>query len=83
MFNVAKCDNIKMSHTIPLTEEMKRCAYCKWHNSFYHATNDCNIFRRQIHSAINEGRLSFQEIHIYRQHFPINILDLVDKKVLV
>jgi hypothetical protein len=29
-------------------EELKRRAYCKWHNSFSHATNDCNVFRRQI-----------------------------------
>jgi hypothetical protein len=43
-FNVAKCDrifdellkngNIKLTHTIPPMEELKRRAYCKWHNSF-------------------------------------------------
>jgi hypothetical protein len=52
-FNVAKCDkifdellkngNIKLAHTTP-PDELKRRAYCKWHNSFSHATNDCNIF---------------------------------------
>ena len=66
-FDVAKCDRIfdelnklgyiKLSHAVPLLEELKRHAYCKWHNSFSHATNDCNMFRRQIQSAINEGRL--------------------------
>jgi hypothetical protein len=72
-FNVAKkCDkifdellkngNIKLTHTIPPPDELKRCAYCKWHNSFSHATNDCYVFRRQIQSAINGGRLSFQEM---------------------
>jgi hypothetical protein len=55
-FNVAKCDkifdellkngNIKLTHTIPPDDELKRRAYCKWHNSFSHATNDCNVFRR-------------------------------------
>jgi hypothetical protein len=50
-FNVAKCDkifdellksgNIKITHTVPPTNELKRCA---WHNSFSHATNDCNVF---------------------------------------
>jgi hypothetical protein len=55
-FNVAKCDkifdellkngNIKLTHTIPPIDELKRRAYCKWHNSFSHATNDCNVFRR-------------------------------------
>jgi hypothetical protein len=54
-FNVGKCDkifdellkngNIKINHTVPPANELKRCAYCKWHNSFSHATNDCNIFR--------------------------------------
>jgi hypothetical protein len=68
-FNVAKCDkifdellkngNIKLTHTIPPPDELKRHAYCKWHNSFSHATNDCNVFRRQIQLAINEGRLAF------------------------
>jgi hypothetical protein len=68
-FNVGKCDkifdellnngNIKINHTVPSVDELKRRAYCKWHNSFSHATNDCNVFRRQIQSAINEGRLKF------------------------
>jgi hypothetical protein len=50
MFDVAKCDKIfdelhrggyiKLSHTLPLVEELKRGAYCKWHNSYSHATND-------------------------------------------
>jgi hypothetical protein len=56
---LVKSDNIKMTHTIPPTDELKRKAYCKWHNYFSHATNDCNVFRRQIQSAINEGRLIF------------------------
>jgi hypothetical protein len=69
IFNVAKCNrifdellkngNIKLTHTIPTMEELKRRAYCKWHNSFSYATNDCNVFRPQIQSAINEGRFSF------------------------
>jgi hypothetical protein len=54
-FDVAKCDKIcdelhkarciKMPHTIPPLDELKQKAYCRWHNSFCHATNDCNIFR--------------------------------------
>ena len=64
-FDVSKCDrifdelnklgHIKLFHAIPPLEELKRRAYCKWHNSFSHATNDCNVFRRQIQSAVNEG----------------------------
>jgi hypothetical protein len=49
-----------MTHTIPPADELKRKAYCKWNNSFSHATNDCNVFRRHIQSTINEGRLIFQ-----------------------
>jgi hypothetical protein len=54
-FNVGKCDkifdellkngNIKIDYTVPPTEELRRRAYCKWHNSFSHATNGCNVFR--------------------------------------
>jgi hypothetical protein len=54
-FNFAKCDkifdkllkngNIKLPHTIPSIEELKRRVYCKWHD-----TNDCNVFCRQIQS---------------------------------
>jgi hypothetical protein len=53
-FNVGKCDkifdellksdNIKISHTIMYVDELKGRAYCKWHNLFSHAINDCNIF---------------------------------------
>jgi hypothetical protein len=83
-FNVAKCDKIfKLTHTIPPPDELKRRAYCKWHNSFSHATNDCNVFCRQIQSAINEGRLAFQEIQVDIQPFPINTIEPTCKKVLV
>jgi hypothetical protein len=68
-FNVGKCDkifdeilengNIKINHTIPSTDELRHLVYYKWHNSLSHATNDCNVFRRQIQSNINEGRLKF------------------------
>jgi hypothetical protein len=91
-FDVAKCDKIfdelhkgsyiKLSHTLPL-EELKRRAYCKWHNSYSHATNDCNVFCRQVQSIINEGRLSFKEIQIDRSPFPVNKLDLDNLAVLI
>ena len=92
-FDVAKCDRIfdamlkdkyiRLSHTIPPFEELKRRAYCKFHNSFSHATNDCNVFRRQIQSAINDGRLSFADMQIDKQPFPLNTLELHGKKVLI
>ena len=62
-FDVSKCDrifdellrlgHIKITHVIPPLEELRRRAYCKFHNSHSHATNDCNVFRRQIQSAMN------------------------------
>jgi hypothetical protein len=57
-FNVSKCDkifdelvksgSIKVTHNIPPPDELKRRVYCKWHNSFSYAINDCNVFRQQI-----------------------------------
>jgi hypothetical protein len=32
----SKSENIKLTHTIPPLEELKRRAYCKFHNSFSH-----------------------------------------------
>jgi hypothetical protein len=92
-FNVGKCDkifdellkngNIKINRSVPSTDELKRRAYCKWHNSFSHATNDCNVFRRQIQSAINEGRLKFQEMQVDTEPFPMNMIDFKGKNVLI
>jgi hypothetical protein len=64
-------------------------AYCKWHNSYSHATNDCNIFRRQIQSAINEGRLVLGDNKMQLGHDPfpantsLNMVELEGKKILV
>jgi hypothetical protein len=92
-FNVGKYDeifdellkngNIKINHTVPPTDKLKRHAYCKWHNSFSHATNDCYVFRRQIQSAINEGRLKFQEMQVDTEPFTMNVIDFEGKKVLI
>jgi hypothetical protein len=78
-----KSGNIKLTHTIPPLEELKRRAYCKFHNSFSHAINDCNVFRRQVQSAINEGRLTFHEMQVDKTPFPIITMDLQQPKVLV
>jgi hypothetical protein len=92
-FDVSKCDrifdellklgNIKISHTMPPIDEIKRHAYCKFHNSYSHATNDCNVFRRQIQSAINESHLMLHEMQVDKQPFPINTVELQQPKVLV
>jgi hypothetical protein len=66
---------IKLFHAIPSLEELKRRAYCKWHNSFSHAINDCYIFRWQVQSVVNEGRLSLTEMQVNKVPFLANILE--------
>jgi hypothetical protein len=41
----------------PTAQELKGRSYCKWHDSFTHSTSDCKELRRQIQSAIEQGRL--------------------------
>jgi hypothetical protein len=100
-FDVAKCDRIfdwllqekviqlGPNHVIPSPDELKKRAYCKWHNVYSHATNDCNVFRRQVQSAINEGLLKWEENRMKVDHSPfphnaeVNMVELEGKKVLV
>ena len=48
-----------------------------------YATNDCNVFRRQVQSAINEGRLTFPEMKIDKALIPVHTIDLNNAKVLI
>ena len=72
---------------MPPLEELKKRAYCKFHNSYSHATNDCNVFRRQIQSAINEGRLVFHNMQVDHDPFPVNAfmntIEIQNPKVLI
>jgi hypothetical protein len=53
-FDVGKCDKIydellrigkiRLSHAILLIEELEKWAYYKWHSSYPHVTNGCNVF---------------------------------------
>ena len=72
-----------MSHAIPTLEELKRRAYCNWHNSSSHATNDCNVFRRKIQSAVNEGRLVVPQMQIDNNHFPVHAVEIPNPKILI
>jgi hypothetical protein len=93
IFSVSKCDKIfdellsiqkiKLSHTIPLIEDLTMRDYCKWHNSHSHATNDCNVFRRQIQLAINEGQFCLKQMQVDNDLFSVNTIDLQGAKVLV
>jgi hypothetical protein len=44
-------------HKFPTAQELQGRPYCKWHHLFTHNTNDCKELRRQIQSAIGQGRL--------------------------
>ena len=82
---LAKLGKIKFSHTIPSTEELKRRAYCKLHNSFSHATKGYNVLHRQIQSAINKGRLDISGMQVDQNPFPMHthVLELKNPKVLI
>ena len=92
-FDVFKCDrifdellkhgNIHLSHAIPSPKELKRHVYCKWHNSFSHATNDCNVFRRQIQSVVDERQLVLSEMQVDKTPFSVHTLELNNPKVLL
>ena len=79
-FDVSKCERIfdelykngyiKMSHVIPPLKKLKQRAYCKFHNTFPYATNDCNVLRRQIQSAVNEGRIIVPQMNVDHNLFP-------------
>jgi hypothetical protein len=42
-------------------QNLEELTYCKWHNSSDHNTSNCNVFRRVIQSAVDNGRLRFSE----------------------
>jgi hypothetical protein len=82
---------IKLSsnHVIPSPEQVKKHAYCKCHNSYSHATNDCNVFSQQIQSTKNE-RLKFAESpqmkldkDSFLMNMNMNMVELDGKKILV
>ena len=70
-FDITKADKIfdfllqegqiKLStnHVIPSAGELKKIKYHKWHNATLHSTNECKVFRQQLQSAIESGRIKF------------------------
>jgi hypothetical protein len=71
-FGMSKCDQffdiflqedyIRLldHYDMPSLSEIEKSDYCKWHGMLTHSTNECNVFHRQIQSAIDEGRLIFK-----------------------
>jgi hypothetical protein len=68
---------------IPPLDELKWNGYCRLHNSFSHATNNCNVFHQQVQSVINEGRLGLKEMQVDKNSFLVNTIDLKNSKVLI
>ena len=69
------------NHKLPTAQELQGRLYCKWHHSFTHATNDCKELRRQIQSAIEQGRLILAQhtMKVDSQPFPqANVVELSD-----
>ena len=72
-----KLIQLPANHVMPPAEELKKKRWCKWHNSPSHHTNDCKVFRQQIQSAIEQGRIKFDDqkkpMKIDGHPFPANV----------
>jgi hypothetical protein len=66
----------------PIAQELKGRSYCKWHDSFTHSTSDCKELRREIQSAIEQGRLILGQtaMKVDTQPFPsVNMVEGCDR----
>ena len=69
------------NHKLPTPQELQGRPYCKWHHSFTHATSECKELRRQIQSAIEQGRLILAQhtMKVDTKPFPqANVVELSD-----
>jgi hypothetical protein len=97
-FDVSKCDKLfdlllkggvirlTEGHVIPSANQLAKKKYYKWHDSYSHATNDCNYFRRQVQSALNDGRLTMgdgSKMKLDMDPFLVSMVDLEEKKIMV
>nr|ABA96304.1 transposon protein, putative, CACTA, En/Spm sub-class [Oryza sativa Japonica Group] len=68
---------LPVGHILPSAEELKKRKYCKWHNTGSHHTNECKVFRQQIQSSIEQGRIKFDDgkepMKIDGHPFPVNV----------
>ncbi|KAK1619151.1 hypothetical protein QYE76_024668 [Lolium multiflorum] len=65
-------------HKIPTVQELNGKPYCKWHNTFTHATNDCRVWRQQIQMAIEQGRLIFSQYAMKVDTHPFPAVNMVE-----
>jgi hypothetical protein len=73
-------------HVIHNADILAKKTYCKSHDSYTHTTNEYNYFWRQVQSAINDSQLTIGDggkMKLNTDPFSINMVELMDKKVLV
>ncbi|KAM2867361.1 hypothetical protein COP2_023288 [Malus domestica] len=77
---LAKNIKLQPGHNIPKAEKLKGKTYCKYHNSTKHATNNCVVFRDDIQSWIDKGKLKFPEkrMTVDADSFPSATVGMVD-----
>jgi hypothetical protein len=61
---------------------LKNKKYRKWQNSNSHSTNECKVFRQQIQSANEQGRILLEEnekpMKIDQHPFPVVNVNMVE-----
>jgi hypothetical protein len=62
----------------PTAQELQGRPYCKWHHPFTHTTNDCKELRRQIQSAIEQGRLMLGQFAMKADTRPFPGVNMVE-----
>ncbi|KAM1746862.1 hypothetical protein COP2_013629 [Malus domestica] len=76
----ARIIKLRPGHNIPKAEELKGKIYCKYHNSSKHTTNNCVVFRDNVQSWIDNGKLKFPEkkMSVDTDPFPTATVNMVD-----
>ncbi|KAM2769632.1 hypothetical protein PS2_012353 [Malus domestica] len=76
----AKIIKLRPRHNIPKAEELKGKIYCKYHNSSKHTTNNCVVFRDNVQSWIDNGKLRFpkKKMNVDTDPFPTTIVNMVN-----
>ncbi|KAM1990193.1 hypothetical protein ACFX15_031475 [Malus domestica] len=74
---------LRPGHNIPKVEELKGKIYCKYHNSSKHTTNNCVVFRDNVQSRIDNGKLRFLEkkMSVDTDPFPTATVNMVDARL--
>ncbi|KAM2973535.1 hypothetical protein FF2_020075 [Malus domestica] len=76
----ARIIKLRPGHNIPKAEELKGKIYCKYHNSSKHTTNNCVVFRDNVQSWIDNGKLKFPEkkMSVDTDPFPTATVNMVN-----